>query len=73
MASIKKEKNEELAQGSVVEALPATTFRVDIDGKEVLCHLSGKMRMYHIRVYPGDTVLVKMSPDGNRGIITRRL
>lgn len=73
MAFKNQEKKDDLVKGSVVEALPATTFRINIEGKEVLCHLSGKMRMYHIKVYPGDTVMVKMSPDGSRGIITRRI
>jgi len=73
MAFKNQEKKDDLVKGSVVEALPATTFRVNVEGKEVLCHLSGKMRMYYIKVYPGDTVMVKMSPDGNRGIITRRI
>lgn len=64
---------DELKKGTVVEALPATTFKVDIDGKEVIAYLSGKMRRYRIRTYPGDTVMVKLSPDGERGIIMRRL
>ena len=66
-------KREELVEGIVVEALPATTFKVQVDGKEIVAHLSGKMRMYRIRTYPGDKVLVKMSPDGARGIIMRRI
>lgn len=63
---------EKLAQGTVIESLPATTFRVQIGEDIVLCHLSGKMRMYRIRVYPGDSVSVKLSPDGKRGIVMRR-
>lgn len=66
-------------QGLVEEALPSLTFRVRItlpDGgkKEVLAHLAGKMKMYRIKVVPGDKVLVEM-PDlkGERGRITRRL
>jgi len=64
---------EKLVQGIVIESLPATTFRVQVGEDVVLCHLSGKMRMYRIRVYPGDSVSVKMSPDGKRGIIMRRM
>ena len=62
-------------QGMVEEALPATNFRVRLDnGKEVLAHLSGKMRMHHIRILPGDRVIVEMSPyDDKRGRIVRRL
>ena len=60
-------------QGIVTETLPSTMFRVQIDNKEVLAHLSGKMRIHYIKVLPGDTVLVKISPDGNRGIIMRRI
>ena len=62
-------------QGRVEEALPATNFRVRLDnGKEVLAHLSGKMRLYYIRILPGDRVIVEMSPyDDKRGRIIRRL
>ena len=66
-------ESEQIVSGVVVEALPATTFRVEVDGLILLCHLSGKMRMHRIRVNPGDRVSVKLSPDGNRGIVVRRL
>jgi translation initiation factor IF-1 len=59
----------------VVEALPSLAFRIkmrDMDG-EILAYLAGKMKMNHIRVLPGDRVLVEMSPDGRRGRIVRRL
>ncbi|MDP3795036.1 MAG: translation initiation factor IF-1 [bacterium] len=61
--------------GTVVEALPATTFRVlTEDGIEVLAHLSGKMRLYYIRIAPGDRVVVEVSPyDEKRGRIVQRL
>ena len=66
-------------QGLVEESLPGLLFRVTVslpDGgeKEVLAHLGGKMKLYRIRVVPGDTVLVEM-PDLNdrRGRIIRRL
>jgi len=61
-------------EGAVEEALPALTFRVRLrDGREVLGHLAGKLRLYHIRVLPGDRVLLELSPDGRRGRIVRRL
>ncbi len=61
-------------EGIVEEALPALSFRVRLpDGREVLGHLAGKLRLYHIRVLPGDRVAVEMSPDGRRGRIVRRL
>lgn len=62
------------ADGTVEEALPGLSFRVRLpDGKLILAHLSGKMRMHHIRIVPGDRVTMEMSPDGGRGRITRRL
>jgi translation initiation factor IF-1 len=62
-------------KGIVEESLPATTFRVKLeDGRLVLAHLSGKMRLHYIRILPGDTVLLDMtSYDETRGRITRRL
>lgn len=68
-----KPKTEQL-QGIVEEALPATSFRVRLDdGRLVLAYLSGKMRMYYIKIVPGDRVMLELSPDGARGRITRRL
>ena len=61
-------------EGTVVEALPNTTFRVDI-GKDhiILAHISGKLRMNFIRILPGDKVTVQISPyDLTRGRITWR-
>ncbi|MBI4193420.1 MAG: translation initiation factor IF-1 [Candidatus Colwellbacteria bacterium] len=62
-------------RGVVLEALPAVTFRVKMeDGREVLAYLSGKMRRFHIRIVPGDAVLVETTPyDKSRGRISRRL
>lgn len=61
-------------EGLVVEALPGLTFRITLgNGKEILGHLAGKMRMNHIRVLSGDRVLVEVSPDGHRGRIVRRV
>ncbi len=60
--------------GVVSEALPNTQFRVTLeDGREILAHLAGKMRLYRIRVMPGDKVKVEMSPyDTDKGRITYR-
>ena len=61
-------------EGTVVESLPNTTFRVDIgNGHVILAHISGKLRMNFIRILPGDKVTVQMSPyDLPRGRITWR-
>ena len=60
--------------GVVTEALPNTLFRVQMaDGKELLCHLSGKMRLHRIRVLVGDKVELFMDAYGSKGRITKRL
>lgn len=61
-------------KGIITEALPNAQFRVDLeDGRKVLAHLSGKMRLYKIRVMPGDKVVIEMnSYDDQRGRITYR-
>ena len=61
-------------EGTVVESLRNTTFRVDIgNGHVILAHISGKLRMNFIRILPGDKVTVQMSPyDLTRGRITWR-
>ncbi len=60
----------------VVEALPNTMFKVQLpdDNKtEILAYLSGKMRKFRIRILPGDTVTVELSPyDLSKGRITYR-
>lgn len=60
--------------GVVVEALPSTNFRVKLDdGQEILCHLAGKLRIYRIKILPGDRVTVEISPyDEKRGRIVYR-
>lgn len=69
-----KDQGKPLARGIVVESLPATTFRVKLEnGEEILAYLSGKMRMHYIKILPGDTVTLELSPDGARGRIVRRL
>ncbi|MFH0852502.1 MAG: translation initiation factor IF-1 [bacterium] len=61
--------------GEVIEALPSTVFKVRLEGgEEILAHLSGRMRMNHIRILPGDRVKVEISQyDLNRGRIILRL
>ncbi len=70
--SSKKETIE--VEGTVKEALPNAMFRVELaNGHQVLAHVSGKIRLHFIRVLPGDTVLVELSPyDLSRGRITYR-
>ena len=61
-------------QGKVLEALPNAMFRVEIEGgHKILAHISGKMRMFYIKILPGDTVKVELSPyDLTRGRIIFR-
>lgn len=61
--------------GTVTLALPNTMFRVTLeDGREILAHLSGKMRMFRISIMPGDKVKVEMTPyDSTKGRITYRV
>jgi len=61
-------------QATVTDALPNAMFRVELEnGHKILAHVSGKMRMHFIRILPGDTVIVEMSPyDLNRGRIVLR-
>lgn len=62
-------------EGIVTEALPNTLFRVKLpDGRIVLCHISGKMRMNFIKILPGDKVKLEMTPyDPTKGRIIYRL
>lgn len=69
-------------EGVISEALPNTMFRVTVDdtapqdyaGTLILCTLSGKMRLYRIRVMPGDRVKLEVTPyDKKRGRITFRV
>jgi translation initiation factor IF-1 len=61
-------------EGTVIETLPNTTFRVRLDnGHELLAHISGKLRMHYIKILPGDKVKLEISPyDLNRGRIIWR-
>ncbi|OGE64158.1 translation initiation factor IF-1 [Candidatus Daviesbacteria bacterium RIFCSPLOWO2_02_FULL_36_8] len=71
-------------EGKVVDVLPNTLFRVEIEksselpelvGRVILCHISGKMRMHYIRLLEGDRVKIEMSPvyDLDKGRITFRI
>jgi translation initiation factor IF-1 len=70
----KKKKDVIEAEGTITEALPNAMFRVQLEsGHSVLAHISGKMRMYYIRILLGDRVTVELSPyDLTRGRITYR-
>ncbi len=68
-------KQEPIKQdGTILEALPNAQFRVELEnGHEILAHVSGKMRMYYIKILPGDKVTVELSPyDLSKGRITYR-
>jgi len=69
-----KEEEKILVEGMVIEALPATQFKIRLDnGHEVLAYLSGKMRKHYIRILLGDRVRLEMSPyDLTRGRIVYR-
>ena len=68
-----KEDNLEF-EGEVIETLPNTTFKVKLENDHIIeAHISGKMRMHFIKILPGDTVTVELSPyDLSRGRITYR-
>lgn len=61
-------------QGTIVEALPGTQFKVELEnGHQVIAHVAGKMRKYYIRLVPGDSVTVELTPyDLTKGRITYR-
>ncbi|MBU0671173.1 translation initiation factor IF-1 [Patescibacteria group bacterium] len=61
-------------EGVVEELLPNATFRVTLEnGHEIMAHLAGKLRMFKIRIMPGDTVTIEMTPyDLTKGRITYR-
>ncbi len=63
-----------VVEGKVSETLPNAMFRVELpNGHKVLAHISGKMRMHFIRILPGDSVTIELSPyDLSRGRIVRR-
>ena len=68
-------KDNIIIEGEVLEALPSTLFKVKLtDGREILAHLSGRMRLHYIKVLPGDRVRIEMTPyDETKGRIVHRL
>lgn len=72
----RKEKDTDTvrAEGVITDALPNTTFRVQLDtGHDILAYISGKMRIHYIRILPGDRVVLEISPyDTTRGRIVYR-
>ena len=70
----KLNKNINRKDGTVLEALPSTHFRVRLDdGNEIIAHLAGKLRIYRIKILAGDRVTVEMSQyDDKRGRIVYR-
>jgi len=63
-------------EGSVIENLPNTLFKVKLENSDrvILCYLSGKMRKNYIKILPGDRVRLELTPyDLNRGRIVYRL
>jgi translation initiation factor IF-1 len=61
-------------EGTVIESLPSTNFLIKMDDdREVMAHLSGRLRRFHIKILVGDRVSVEVSPyDKSRGRITYR-
>ncbi|HIC19640.1 TPA: translation initiation factor IF-1 [Candidatus Poribacteria bacterium] len=70
----KSKQNKIEVEGTVTEPLPNATFRVELENKhEVLAHICGRMRKHFIRILPGDSVTVELSPyDLTRGRIIYR-
>jgi len=70
----KLDKKTNRKTGTVLEALPSLTFKIKLDnGKEMLAYLAGKLKIYRIKVLPGDRVTVEMSQyDEKRGRIVYR-
>ncbi|MBI4138332.1 MAG: translation initiation factor IF-1 [Candidatus Wildermuthbacteria bacterium] len=71
---IEDNKEGRVVTGEIMEALPSLKFKVRLeDGSEILAYLAGKLRMFKIRILPGDKVNVMMSPyDNTRGRIVYR-
>jgi len=69
------EQEKIIVEGKVLQVLPNTTFRVELDtGQKVLAHLSGKMRIHFIKIVPGDRVRLELSPyDLTKGRVIYRL
>ena len=60
--------------GTITETLPGTQFRVELEnGHKIIAHVAGKMRKHYIRIVPGDSVTVELTPyDLSKGRITYR-
>ncbi len=69
-----KEEHIEM-EGTVIETLPNTMFRVELEnGHVIMAHISGKMRKHYIRILTGDKVTVQLTPyDLSKGRITYRV
>ena len=69
------EQEKIIVEGKVLQVLPNTTFRVELEGgQKVLAHLSGKMRIHFIKIVPGDKVRLELSPyDLTKGRVIYRL
>ncbi len=69
-------KNKEVIEltGTVIETLPGTQFKVELqNGHKIIAHVAGKMRKHFIRIVPGDSVTVELTPyDLSKGRITYR-
>jgi translation initiation factor IF-1 len=61
--------------GKIIETLPGTQFKVELEnGHQIIAHVAGKMRKHYIRLVPGDTVKVELTPyDLSKGRITYRV
>lgn len=61
-------------KGTIIETLPSAMFKVELEnGHQILAHVAGKMRKYYIRIVPGDSVTVELTPyDLTKGRITYR-
>ena len=71
-----QKKEADRKEGIITESLRNAIFRIRLDGEdeEILAHLAGKLRLHHIKVLPGDRVVVELSPyDSSRGRIVYRL
>lgn len=68
-------QDKQFEEGVVTEALPNALFRIELaDGRSILGHLSGKMRIHYIKVLPGDRVRVETTPyDATKGRIVLRM
>lgn len=73
-ATMASESGKIEVEGKILESMPNAMFRVELPGgKVILGHISGKMRIHHIRILPGDKVKLELSPyDLTRGRIIYR-